>query len=387
MRIVHHFTKMARGGGGVPRAVLDLARLLGEEGDEVTLLTAAGSEIPEAGTDRAVEGVRVVGLDRVSRPLQVLSRKSLTRIADTLSGADVVHLHGLWRPRNHQIARLALRMRRPYVLSPHGMLNGWAMARSALQKAVYYRVFERRNLAGARRVHFSALREQETARRWVPHGRLSVIPLAVDLRPYATLPEPDRFESAHPEIADGLPIVLMLGRLHPSKQPEVLIEAIGNLRRSNVACRLVLAGDGSPAYVSQLHDVVSRYGISDRAHFLGHVAGQEKLALYRRADLFALPTQGENFGLVLFESLACGTPVLTTREADTWSEISASGGGRIVEPTAEAFAANMAELLAADGLRSSMGHRGREWVFDWLDPKTVIGRYREMYREALGDGS
>lgn len=382
MHIAHHFTEIRRDGGGVPRAVLDLVRALASAGDEVTLLTAAGSDLPEGWRDGAVEGIEVVLLDRVSSPFQWLSRQGLRRAAETLERADVLHLHGLWRPRNAQIGALARRMATPYILSLHGMLNEWSAAHRGIRKAIYFRAVERRNLAAARTVHATAEPERDQARTWLAHERLTVIPLAVDLGPYAALPDAGAVRERHPEIAEDVPAILMLGRLHAVKRPELLIESVAMLRGAGTECQLLFAGDGEPAYVRRLHALAQRLGITRHTHFLGLVAGAHKRALYRRADLMALPTRGENFGLVLFEALACGTPVITTRGANTWSEISSSGGGRIVEPTPEAFGEAIAELLADPELRTAMGRAGRDWVFRWLDPRAVIGRYQEMYRSA-----
>lgn len=382
MHIAHHFTEIRKDGGGVPRAVLDLVRALAAAGERVTLLTAAGSDLPEAWCAGSADGIEVVSLDRVSAPFQWLSRRGLRRAAETLERADVLHLHGLWRPRNAQIGALARRLQRPYVVSLHGMLNEWSAAHRAVRKAIYFRLFERRTLAAARTVHATAAPERDQARRWLPHDRLTVIPLAVDLEPYATFSETDSLAERHPEIADGVPAILMLGRLHPVKRPELLIAAVAGLRDAGTACQLLLAGDGEAAYVRRLRALAREYGIADHTHFLGLVVGPHKRALYRRAALMALPTRGENFGLVLFEALASGTPVVTTRGAGTWSEIADSGGGRIVEPTPEAFGAAIAELLGDPELRTAMGRAGREWVFRWLEPTAVIARYREMYRDA-----
>ena len=388
MHVVHHFTEIRKAGGGVPRAVLDLVRALADAGEDVTLLSASGSDVPETWAKGETGNVRNVALESVARPFQLLSRQGLEPVAEAVTSADVVHLHGLWRPRNTQIARLARSLGRAYVLSPHGMLNDWAMAQRTWLKTIHYRLFERHNLSAARVVLFATARERDQALRWIPHERLSVVPLAVDLEPYKRLPEAGRFEREHPEIAAGTPVVLMLGRLHPGKRPEILIEAIADLRSNGVECQLVLAGEGEPAYVERLRQRVHDQGIARHTHFLGLVSGQDKLSVYQRADLMVLPTIAENFGLVLFESLACGTPVLTTRGADSWSEVSSSGGGRIVEPTPEAFAANIAELLADRQQRSEMGRRGRQWVFDWLDPQVVTERYKTMYRGAAGrDGN
>jgi len=315
----------------------------------------------------------------------LLSRVGRRQAAETLRTVDVLHLHGLWRPRNTQIAALARRLGTPYVLSPHGMLNYWAKApKWAVHKAIYFRLFERPNLRAARAVHATAAGELQTARRWVAEDRLCVIPLVLGLGAETELPGPELFARAHPEVADGTRRILMLGRLHPHKRPELLIEAVAKLRRGGLACQLLLAGSGDPSYIDRLRQLVRRCGIDETTHFLGIVEGAMKRSLYQHADLLALPTMRENFALVLFESLACGTPVVTTRGADTWEQVEESGGGRIVEPTVEALANGLASLLGEEGLGLEMGRSGQAWVREWLDPRRLRDAYEQMYLRAAG---
>ncbi len=377
MHVVHHFTEIRREGGGVPRAVLDLVRVQAEAGLQVSLLTAEGSELPDE------KEVQAKVLEPVRRPLQRLSRSGRRCAAEVLKDADVVHLHGLWRPRNAQIARLARRLGRPVVVSPHGMLNSWGMAQGTLRKALYFRLFERRTLREAAAVHFAAARERDEAARWLPGVRSVVIPLAVDLVPFLELPGPDLIKESNPELAGDVPVILMLGRLHPGKRADLLLEAAAILCQRGVQFRLVFAGRGESAYEGELRALVSRYDLADHVRFLGLVVGREKLSLYQRARVFALPTEHENFGLVFFESLLCGTPVLTTRGADTWRELKESGGVRIVgatfDTTAAAFADQLAELLADGVLCRSMGESGRQWSIEYLDVGRVIAGFRDLY--------
>ncbi len=384
MRIVQHFTEIRRGGGGVARSVIDLVTLLCEGDHRVAILTAAGSDLPAAWRSGEIANLELVELDPV-RWLQLLGGGGRRRVAAVLDGADVLHLHGLWRPRNAQIAALARRLAVPYVLSPHGMLNYWSAApRWALQKALYFRLLERRNLRRAGVVHATAEPEYETARRWVAEERLRVVPLVLDPAMASRLPGPELFAEAHPQIDPGVRRILMLGRLHPHKRPELLIEAVGNLRRAGTAGQLLLAGSGDEPYVARLRRLAARHGIAEGTHFLGMVEGAMKRSLYQFADLLVLPTMRENFGLVLFECLTCGTPVVTTRGADTWRQVERSGGGRIVEPTAASLAGALAELLGDDRRRREMGQTGRDRVREWLAPDRLRDAYEEIYRQASG---
>ncbi len=383
LRIVSHFTEVGSAGGGVPRSTLEIARLMASVGHRYTVMTAAGSELPEQWPAGEQGLASIMALDPLNGRLDLLSRSCLERVRTVLQESDLLFLHGMWRPRNSQIASLARRMGVPYVMMPHGMLDNWPMRQKPVRKRLYHLLFERRNLEGAAHVVLTSEAERDQARRWVPHDRISVTPLPMS--PVLAQLAGERETAAG--VAGDESTVLFLGRLHPKKGADVLIEAVGLLKRRGIACRLLIAGSGQSTYVDDLQNLVESRGIADRTQFLGWVDGQQKVALYQRADLFGLPTSQENFGRVLFEALACRTPVITTRAAGLWRQICHGGGGVLVDRTPEAFAAAIADLLADGPRRKRMGEAGRDWVLQWLDDRKLIGSYETLFRRAAANGS
>lgn len=401
MRIVHQLENTDMRGGGVARAVVNLCVGLAQHGHTVELLSPDASGI---GPEWKVEGAnpRFVAMPAPDGPMGLWRPGRLGGIVGMLSGADVVHLHGTWTTSNLQMAWAAGRAGVAYVASVHGMLDDWCMAERALKKRAFLALAGGRYFRGAAAVLCTAEAERTQAARHLAGARLEVAPLMVDIGPYVEMPEPDALawrEGFEGGAGDGVgggvggggdgdgPLrVLYLSRLHYKKNTDRLIEAVGLLRDRGVWVRLVVAGTGDGAYERGLRGLVSRLGLGDRVRFYGFVDGAAKVALYRGAELYALPTSQENFGFVYFEALAAGTPVLTTRGADTWPEIESSGGGRIVADADPGRWADAIAGLAADrGALAGMGSRGRAWVMANLAPSAVIGRYEGLYREASGD--
>jgi glycosyltransferase involved in cell wall biosynthesis len=366
------------------RVVVDLCATLAARGHDVTLFTCDATDVPAGWTAGDPRTPRVTTLDRLSRFTKLLPGRSVARLRQDLPRFDVLHLHGPWETANLQFARIARQIKLPYLLTVHGTLDDWSMAQQPLKKRLYLKLAARGLMERAAGVQCTAAAELEQARRHMGRARGVVLPCLIDLSPFEQLPGPEPALTAFPDARTDLPKVLFLSRLHPVKRVELLIEATRLLRDGGKPVRLLVAGAGEPAYDARLRQHVRAAGLDDHVKFLGMVRGVEKTSVYQLADVFAHPSQQENFGLVLPEAMASGTPVVTTRGVDIWQEIEPAGAV-IVEPTAEAFAGGIARLLADPG-RRGIGQRGRRWVFETLGPDQLLGRYEATYAAAIGGG-
>ena len=143
----------------------------------------------------------------------------------------------------------------------------------------------------------------------------------------------------------------------------------------------MIAGTGEDSYVQSLKKRAKEAGVEKDVIFLGMVVGDLKLSLYAMADIFALPTQQENFGLVYPEALLCGTPAIGTKGTDIWRELE-EGGAVIAPRTPEAFAQEIDALCNNSEALPELGMRGREQMLSWLNTDRVATLYEEMYAAA-----
>lgn len=397
MRIVHFIKWLRLRDGGTVRAVLDLCAALAERGHDVTALSCDDSGVPSAWRGPGQKGIPRSVVLKLRDPLferggrtmaqatrdtvtQYLPKEAIAGAREIFGDADAIHLHGVWANCNHQLARLAERMSKPVVVSPHGMLDDWSMAQGAAKKKLHLTLVGRKTLAQARAVHCTARAELEQAGKYFPAGKGVVIPLLFDIAQFGTLPGPGPATEAFAGLRTDLPRVLFLSRLHVKKGVEVLIRALASGAKLNAPFTLLLAGPSDPPeYVESLKALARDEGVAEHVHFLGMVTGREKLSLYQAADVFALPTSQENFGYVLYEALACGTPVVTTRGVDTWPELEASGGATIVESDERAIRLAIRAIVDDPTKRAAMGEAGRAWALTHLDREATIEHYEAMY--------
>lgn len=378
---MHYLRSLDPALGGVVAHVSDLAKLMTDAGQDVTVITPNPEPRPSTLQGEGVP--KVVGVERPKLRNALFTKRQLDHVMSLTEGADIIHLHGAWIPANIQIAARARRAKRRYIISPHGMLDDWCMSYHAARKHVFLSLAGRTFFERAVAIFFCAQGELEQAAHYIDNSAGRVVPAAMDLTPFTNLAGPAQ---ARDEIAgasgDG-PLVLFLSRVDHKKGLEVLLDAMSLIAKRRTPVPLVIAGTGEPRYVDKLKAQAAALGIADNVHFVGLVRGSAKVSLFERASLLALPTKQENFGLVLTEALAAGTPVITTKNVDIWPELEACNGGLIVDRTPEAFAAAIESLLDDPERAHNMGQTGHEWVHRDLSREVLSDRFLELYREAV----
>ena len=238
---------------------------------------------------------------------------------------------------------------RPVVWSPRGGFQATEQWINAPRRGLKI-LFERlSNFVRPRRttLHVTAKEESEFSRRRLGDIEMALIPNCVSVP--ETLPE----RVWRPE---GKLRIVFLSRVHEKKGLDDLIEAMALLPNF---ITLDIYGDGNGKYVASLKQSVAQLGCEDRIRFRGHVDGDDKTRAFVDADLFCLPTHSENFGIVVAEALAHGTPVVTTVNAP-WQRIEEEGCGLWVESEPQALARAILSLEDMD--LGEMGARGRSWM-------------------------
>lgn len=366
--------------GGPSTSVPALASALAQAGvvlDLVTCQSSPGQAPPRLPPAALVSARLVPPANRKTR-----WRSAGNAFAQCLStpaqGAaySVVHDHGLWLPCNHAVAVASRKLGIPRLVSPRGMLSGWALQHRGWKKRMAWWLYQRRDLQTADVLHATSTAELKAFRDAGLRQPVAVIPNGVEVPPSLT-------SGLRPPASD-LRTLLFLGRIHPIKGLLDLIEGWSVLKPRG--WRAVLAGHEEPAHRQELESALRQRGLTGDFTFTGPVEGESKWTLYRQADLFVLPSHSENFGIVVAEALACGIPVVTTRgtpweglithRCGWWTE---TGSGPLVAALREAMAMN-------DAARREMGLRGRAWMEQDFSWQSVAEKMKTVYEWMLGGG-
>jgi glycosyltransferase involved in cell wall biosynthesis len=380
LNLLHYCPTTLLTEGGTVRAALDICVILAKRGHAITWLTCDDTDVPDSWKNCEPNTPTVHFLGTFQNSGKRLSKHQLELATESIQQADVTHIHAMWDLSNPQIAKACTASGTPWVLSTHGMLDDWSMAQRGLKKRMYVATAARNMLQNAAVIHTTAKEEKKQAKKWIKHSRIEVVPCIVDLNPYQKVPSKEEAVNTYGAVDE--PTILFLSRVHEKKSIETLIDAVAILKELGTKTRLFIAGTGDENYIHSLKTRAITAGVDESVHFLGMVVGNLKLSLYAMVDVFALPTQQENFGLVYPEAMLCETPVIGTKGTDIWKELE-EGGAVIADRTAAAFADAIITLTSDSNRLKELGEQGRKHILGWLDSDSVARGYENIYQSAL----
>ena len=389
MRILHVLPTLSPIYGGPPKACMDMAGIMAKRGHDVELYTINYDGLGEFNSDasgeiRVIDGVKVTQFKIGLLKYRFFSPDLFRALCRNISSFDLVHIHEPYVFPSIAGGFCCRLKNIPYVFQPHGSLDPYVKRRRRWRKALFEFLFVRPLVTHAAVVHYTTTEEMQLASPYTFGRPGTVIPLGIHLDEYRPLPERGSFRARHPELA-GRTLVLFLGRINPSKGLDVLARAFGRAARLRDDLHLVVAGPDNSGYQQQVETWLREDGVDDRATFTGMITGEEKLAALRDADLFALTSYSESFGLSVVEAMACKVPVLVSDKVKIWRDVVSSGAGRVAPLDPERVAEIMVEMVADEAERERAGWRGVEAVrtkFNWAVIAEDLERH---YYAVLGD--
>jgi glycosyltransferase involved in cell wall biosynthesis len=352
MKIAHIVSSIESEAAGPSYSVPSICRGLAGLGEPVDLFSVG---MP---SERLVDGVN----DRrfpVSYPWLWPARKlGLSHALDRAlaqSRHSVWHMHGLWMMPNIYPARHAAKRDLTLLLSPRGMMSEEAMRFSAGRKRLFWKLLQNRALESVDCFHATAEGEAEAIRALGFSQPIAVIPNGIDL--------PELEVPARTLLRE----VVSLGRIHPKKGLDRLIAAWARLEKSHPDWCLRIVGPDENGHAAELAAQATSLGL-ERVSIEPPVFGEAKRRLLQQAELFVLATLNENFAMTVAESLACGTPVISTKGAP-WGGLVEEDCGWWIDHGVDPLAATLRQAMALPAERlAAMGRKGRGWMerdFGW----------------------
>ena len=383
--------------GGMSVYIRELSRQLGLRGHCVDIYTRAGGGHASGGVLRISENVRLIPLELgpgAEAPKTAL-HLHLARFFEAmerfrrLDGRryEVIHSHYWLSGRVGQWARRAWGS--PHLTTFHTLAAMKDRVCGPGSEPEIRSAAERELAAACDRILVTSGRERDNLIRHygAEADRIAVVPCGVDL---------DRFRPVDRTVARrqiGVdaekPLVLYVGRLAPEKGLERLIQAVARLDHVSGLQLIVAGGDGEhDAARRRMAEWCRSCGIAGRVTFKGRVEQCELPLFYSAADLLALPSAYESFGMVALEALACGTPVAATRVGAMEDLLRIPVNGRLADDFRPSSLAAAIEALLRDrggAPRSAEAVRRSVLSYDWSRVATdVLNLYGRTVTAAAG---
>lgn len=367
-------------GGGVAAALQPLAQELQSSGVGVTVFGLADpseARLPVGWGEASIQ---------VAKPWPPRAFGYAPQLARLLerSDPDLIHVHGLWMYGSLASLCWSRRGRRPRIVSPHGMLDPWAVRNSAWKKRLVGRWFEDAHLAGAACLHAVTQSEARAIRAFGLRNPICVVPHCIDL---PQDPGPAR-AGALGASGDDRRILLFLGRLHPKKGVASLLAAWREVQGDPAApdWLLVIAGWDQGGYERRLRRIAAELGIERSVRIVGPQFGADKAARLAGADAFVLPSLSEGLPVAVLEAWSYGLPVVMT-PACNLPEGFAAGAALPIGTDPAAIAAGLRRLFAlSDAERRAIGARGRALVGERFTRRRVAEQMAAVYEWVLDGG-
>lgn len=357
MKVLQYLPSIDRSSGGVGSYIQILAGELGKLVD-LHIVTHSSKNMYEMANSRVHCISEWINIRKMKRQWEAL--------LDELN-PDVIHINCCWIPCSAFIQKWAQAKGYKVVLSPHGMLEPWIMQRHYWTKKLPALLLYQK--AAVKRVdflHATAESEKDNLLKLGWNKHIFVVANGVDVGNIEMKSSWERTGK-----------ILFLSRVHPKKGLEFLIEAMS---RINDELQCLIAGEGEDEYIESLKALALKKGVADRIDFVGGIYGDSKWKYFKDADVFVLPTYSENFGIVVAEALASGTPVITTT-GTPWNELNTEHCGWWIDIGTNALAVALNEFLSlSDEELETMGRNGRRLVEERYSTSIIAKDMLNLYR-------
>ena len=301
------------------------------------------------------------------------------RLEQLVPAADLVHTHVPFVYPTYAAAHAAFRYRKPLFYHQRGVFDPERLKYRSLKKTLYINAIEKPIMRKATTLFALTDAEADSYRRLGITTRSRVVPNGIETEKYRT-------QSTGLERRFGIPpsgpVILFLGRIHPMKGAVRLLDGFLRIHAEFPGATLVIAGPDECGLEGTYRQTIREAGLQDRILFPGMVAGEEKLDLLARADLFSLPSDAEGFSMAILEALASGTAVCLSHGCH-FDEVESAGCGRVISNDVEEIAVTLRTMLRDRAALSGMGQKGRMLVQQRYNWDRITDQFLDVYREGL----
>ncbi len=289
---------------------------------------------------------------------------------------DIIDAQGLWSSSTVFNIFFNFFTSTPYVVTPRGMLERWAMEKSFIKKKIFYLMFEQFHLKNAKCLRATSLMEAKTFLKLGFKNTIVNVPNSIkipNLKNKSLIKKKTKYR------------LLFLSRFHPKKGLSELLHAWKFLQDKNLNWELVICGYDEKQYLKKMKYLEKNLKLK-RVIWKNFLVGKEKDRIFRSCDLFVLLSYSENFGLAIAEALSYRLPVITTLNTP-WKNLNKKKCGWCISLKMSKIVKTLNYAMKLDPKkRFIMGSRGRKWVISDFSDKSIGIKMNTVYKWILNKG-
>ena len=367
--------------GGVVRCISNLCRGLAAQGHTVSVYTTNANGMGQAlemplDTPVHLSGVEVYYFPSTFGPQSVWDSRALVRkLKQSVEQYDIVYVSAVWQWLGYETTKICQRAGVPSVFGIHGSLDSRLLGRHRFRKLLYWYLVLQRTLHRASAIHFTTAYERSETREI---GVASfVAPNGLDTGEFRRMNSSAIVKKKYGIPADA-PLVLTVGRIDdPKKRLDLLISVLPQIN----AVYLAIVGPDDSSLARRYKDLSRELNVGNRVIWTGYKTGKDLIEIYSAADVFALLSEDENFGMVVVEAMACSTPVLVSPYVGVWHEIEDASVGMAVEMTPQEVVQALSSLVHKPSMWNAWGENAQRIV----EERFAIDRVAELMSQAFED--
>jgi glycosyltransferase involved in cell wall biosynthesis len=285
---------------------------------------------------------------------------------------DIYHIHGIWQYPSYITAKISRRRHRPYIISPRGMLYPQALNHSRFKKKMFLFFSLMHDLHNASAIHVTCMEEMQHIRKMGIKSPIAFIPNPLDFPKKSEIVSPTKLRIGY------------LGRVHPRKNIDKLLYVWDKLNFDKGDGELLIIGDGDIEYMNFLQAEQKRLKLQN-VLFTGFLSGEAKEKTLRSLSYLVVPSDFENFGMIIPEALSMGVPVIASK-GTPWEELDLYNCGWWVENDLETLINTLKKAISlSEAERLEMGMNGQYLVKNYYSIEIVANKMIQLYDWILGN--
>jgi glycosyltransferase involved in cell wall biosynthesis len=368
--------------GGPSKCVIELVQTLTNKGVSVDIVTTNANGAEEIDIPLNTWLVRQNYRIQYFPYLKTGDYKfsfSLTRwLYQRVTDYDLVHTNAIfsypvlpahWACQLHQV---------PYIMTPHGMLEPWALAYKAGKKRLYFSLLEKPALERASGIQMLASSEAKSIKQMNFKTQIYIIPNGIHHQDFVAPSNPELFWDKFPHTRDRK-LIIFLGRIDPKKGLDLLANAFVQVRKQFPDSHLIVAGPDNTGFLPTVRGYFDAVDCLDAVTFTGMLTGEIKYAALAAAEIYVAPSYSEGFSISVLEGMASGLPCIITTGCN-FPEAGEAEAAYIVDISADAIANALIDCLSNPEQSKLIGDRARKLILEQYTWDRIANSLVQVYQ-------